>query len=292
MSPVSWHRRNTQTSLMRNSRRRNSRFGSPLLVSAKLAHPQMGGGRAVVYAGTAHFEQGQMAWVVQRRSTGMPRRRFAVEAERLGLAAGGGRPLPIFRRRPFPRLSVSHLLLTEGARAIQDDAAGKAGKPRSKRSAARAGPEDVAAIRIRCRIYWGIGEGERTNLLLLGACRGFTRADTTTSRVLDTARASTRHVYARGRALASRPYPDTNGARPHHPTRTTTAPTRAVRLTRGAPTPDDRHSGQGQSLAASPGSVRLLGGQRRTLVGTKRFKIAWGPDGIHCIFMSRRLDDM
>jgi hypothetical protein len=34
----------------------------PLLVSAKLAHAQIPSGRSVVYAGTARFDSGEMAW--------------------------------------------------------------------------------------------------------------------------------------------------------------------------------------------------------------------------------------
>jgi len=34
----------------------------PLLVSAKLGHAQIAGGRPVVYAGTARFDSGEMAW--------------------------------------------------------------------------------------------------------------------------------------------------------------------------------------------------------------------------------------
>ena len=34
----------------------------PLLVSSKLAHAQLAGGRPVIYAGTAQFERGEMAW--------------------------------------------------------------------------------------------------------------------------------------------------------------------------------------------------------------------------------------
>jgi hypothetical protein len=52
----------------------------PLLVSAKLAHAQMGGGRPVVYAGTARFEQGQMAWWSNFSGTYQPIAAFRAQA--------------------------------------------------------------------------------------------------------------------------------------------------------------------------------------------------------------------
>lgn len=59
----------------------------PLLVSAKLAHAQLAAGRPVVYAGTARFEQGEMAWwsnfsgtyqpiAAFRRQAGLPDDKF------------------------------------------------------------------------------------------------------------------------------------------------------------------------------------------------------------------------
>ena len=59
----------------------------PLLVSAKLAHAQLAAGRPVVYAGTARFERGEMAWwsnfsgtyqpiAAFRRQAGLPDDKF------------------------------------------------------------------------------------------------------------------------------------------------------------------------------------------------------------------------
>jgi len=52
----------------------------PLLVSAKLAHAQMAGGRPVVYAGTTRFERGQMAWWSNFSGTYQPIAAFRAQA--------------------------------------------------------------------------------------------------------------------------------------------------------------------------------------------------------------------
>jgi len=52
----------------------------PLLVSAKLAHAQMSGGRPVVYAGTARFERGEMAWWSNYSGTYQPIAAFRAQA--------------------------------------------------------------------------------------------------------------------------------------------------------------------------------------------------------------------
>jgi hypothetical protein len=52
----------------------------PLLVSAKLAHAQMAGGRPVVYAGTARFERGEMAWWSNFSGTYQPIAAFRAQA--------------------------------------------------------------------------------------------------------------------------------------------------------------------------------------------------------------------
>jgi hypothetical protein len=52
----------------------------PLLVSAKLAHAQMTGGRPVVYAGTARFERGEMAWWTNFSGTYQPIAAFRAQA--------------------------------------------------------------------------------------------------------------------------------------------------------------------------------------------------------------------
>jgi hypothetical protein len=52
----------------------------PLLVSAKLAHAQMSGGRPVVYAGTARFDRGEMAWWSNFSGTYQPIAAFRAQA--------------------------------------------------------------------------------------------------------------------------------------------------------------------------------------------------------------------
>jgi hypothetical protein len=52
----------------------------PLLVSAKLAHAQMSGGRPVVYAGTARFDRGDMAWWSNYSGTYQPIAAFRAQA--------------------------------------------------------------------------------------------------------------------------------------------------------------------------------------------------------------------
>jgi hypothetical protein len=52
----------------------------PLLVSTKLAHAQMNRGRPVVYAGTARFESGQMAWWSNYSGTYQPIAAFRAQA--------------------------------------------------------------------------------------------------------------------------------------------------------------------------------------------------------------------
>jgi hypothetical protein len=52
----------------------------PLLVSAKLAHAQMSGGRPVVYAGTARFDRGDMAWWSNFSGTYQPIAAFRAQA--------------------------------------------------------------------------------------------------------------------------------------------------------------------------------------------------------------------
>jgi hypothetical protein len=52
----------------------------PLLVSAKLAHAQMTGGRPVFYAGTARFERGEMTWWSNFSGTYQPIGSFRAQA--------------------------------------------------------------------------------------------------------------------------------------------------------------------------------------------------------------------
>lgn len=52
----------------------------PVLVSAKLAHAQIAAGRPVVYAGTARFERGEMAWWSNYSGTYQPIAAFRAQA--------------------------------------------------------------------------------------------------------------------------------------------------------------------------------------------------------------------
>jgi hypothetical protein len=52
----------------------------PVLVSTKLPHAQLAGGRPVVYAGTARFEQGAMAWWSNYSGTYQPVAAFRAQA--------------------------------------------------------------------------------------------------------------------------------------------------------------------------------------------------------------------
>ena len=52
----------------------------PVLVSSGLAHAQLAGGRPVLYAGTARFERGQMAWWSNYSGTYQPIAEFRAQA--------------------------------------------------------------------------------------------------------------------------------------------------------------------------------------------------------------------
>lgn len=52
----------------------------PVLVSSRLAHAQLAGGRPVVYAGTAKFERGEMAWWSNYSGTYQPIAAFHARA--------------------------------------------------------------------------------------------------------------------------------------------------------------------------------------------------------------------
>lgn len=52
----------------------------PLLISAKLPHAQLTGGRPVVYAGTARFDRGEMAWWSNYSGTYQPIAAFRAQA--------------------------------------------------------------------------------------------------------------------------------------------------------------------------------------------------------------------
>ena len=52
----------------------------PVLVSSRLAHAQLAGGRPVVYAGAARFERGEMAWWSNYSGTYQPIAAFRAQA--------------------------------------------------------------------------------------------------------------------------------------------------------------------------------------------------------------------
>jgi hypothetical protein len=52
----------------------------PVLISAKLPHAQLAAGRPVVYAGTARFERGEMAWWSNYSGTYQPIAAFRAQA--------------------------------------------------------------------------------------------------------------------------------------------------------------------------------------------------------------------
>ena len=52
----------------------------PVLISAKLAHAQLADGRPVIYAGTANFERGEMAWWSNYSGTYQPIAAFRAQA--------------------------------------------------------------------------------------------------------------------------------------------------------------------------------------------------------------------
>ena len=52
----------------------------PVLVSSRLAHAQLAGGRPVLYAGTARFERGEMAWWSNYSGTYQPIAAFRAQA--------------------------------------------------------------------------------------------------------------------------------------------------------------------------------------------------------------------
>jgi hypothetical protein len=52
----------------------------PLLISTKLPHAQLTGGRPVVYAGTARFDRGEMAWWSNYSGTYQPIAAFRAQA--------------------------------------------------------------------------------------------------------------------------------------------------------------------------------------------------------------------
>ncbi len=76
----------------------------PLLVSAKLAHAQMNRGRPVVYAGTARFDRGQMAWWSNYSGTYQPIAEFRGQAG-----------LPDDKFVPWQKLQMSGTAMQRGS---------------------------------------------------------------------------------------------------------------------------------------------------------------------------------
>jgi hypothetical protein len=75
----------------------------PLLVSTKLAHAQMNRGRPVVYAGTARFDRGQMAWWSNYSGTYQPIAEFRAQAG-----------LPDDKFVPWQKLQISGTAMQRG----------------------------------------------------------------------------------------------------------------------------------------------------------------------------------
>jgi hypothetical protein len=75
----------------------------PLLVSAKLAHAQMNRGRPVVYAGTARFDRGEMAWWSNYSGTYQPIAAFRAQAG-----------LPEDKFVPWQKLQISGTAMQRG----------------------------------------------------------------------------------------------------------------------------------------------------------------------------------
>lgn len=89
----------------------------PLLVSAKLAHAQMAGGRPVVYAGTARFESGEMTWWSNYSGTYQPIAAFRAQAG-----------LPDDKFVPWQKLQMGGTAMQRGV-FIERRAAGPAAMP-------------------------------------------------------------------------------------------------------------------------------------------------------------------
>ena len=75
----------------------------PVLVSARLAHAQLAGGRPVVYAGTAQFERGEMAWWSNYSGTYQPIAAFRAQAG-----------LPEDKFVPWQKLQINGMAMQRG----------------------------------------------------------------------------------------------------------------------------------------------------------------------------------
>jgi hypothetical protein len=91
----------------------------PLLASAKLAHAQLAGGRPVVYAGTARFDRGEMAWWSNYSGTYQPIAAFRAQAG-----------LPEDKFVPWQKLQMGGVAMQRGTFS-ERRAAGPAAMPRA-----------------------------------------------------------------------------------------------------------------------------------------------------------------
>ena len=99
----------------------------PLLVSAKLAHAQISGGRPVVYAGTARFERGEMAWWSNFSGTYQPIAAFRAQAG-----------LPEDKFVPWQKLQMGGTAMQRGT-FTERRAAGPAAMPHAADNGAESG---------------------------------------------------------------------------------------------------------------------------------------------------------
>ena len=87
----------------------------PVLVSSKLAHAQLAAGRPVVYAGTARFERGEMAWWSNYSGTYQPIAAFSAHAG-----------LPADKFVPWQQLQMGGIAMQRGMfgerRAVETEA--------------------------------------------------------------------------------------------------------------------------------------------------------------------------
>jgi hypothetical protein len=103
----------------------------PVLVSAKLAHAQMAAGRPVLYAGTARFDRGEMAWWSNYSGTYQPIAAFRAQAG-----------LPEDKFVPWQKLQMGGTAMQRGT-FTERRAATPAAKPEPPAAASR--PERAAA---------------------------------------------------------------------------------------------------------------------------------------------------
>jgi hypothetical protein len=107
----------------------------PLLVSTKLAHAQMNRGRPVVYAGTARFDRGQMAWWSNYSGTYQPIAEFRAQAG-----------LPDDKFVPWQKLQMSGTAMQRGVFG-ERRAAGAPAKPGAANGGAEGSLATVSSAR-------------------------------------------------------------------------------------------------------------------------------------------------